>query len=137
MKKNLLYFRVQNRLIGQVLESGLILPHSIIETDRQCICMTRNVVYMSRSRPFVIVFDRDKIKQYHKIEPFCLSGYKVVNKILGFERWKDTISYESEERVYGGPISLGIAEWYGYLYSGCHDYRNPKLIHLNRLYLAK
>lgn len=136
MKKNFLYHRVQPKNVKKVLESGSIKPHELIEPELKCICMTRNVVLMSASRPFVVVFDRDKLKQKYKVKPFCLLGWKFVNKSSDFERWKSRFEYgfESEERVYGGEIPLSLAEYYGYLESGCYDYKNPEIIHSKRLF---
>lgn len=135
MKKNLLYHRVQRKNVKLILESQSIKPHEFIEVNRQCICMTRDVVYMSASRPFVIVFDRDKLKKFFKIEPFCLLGWKFINKSSDFDRWRTKREYgfESEERVYGGEIPLSLAEYYGELRVGRYDYNNPHLIHSKRL----
>ena len=139
MKRNLLYHRVQPKYVKSVLKSKSIKPHESIEPERKCICMTRNVVLMSHSRPFVVVFDRDKLKKFFKIEPFCLLGWKFVNNTSDLQRWMKNyeFGFESEERVYGGEIPLELSEYYGELPVGCYDYENPNKVHSHRLYATK
>lgn len=76
--------------------------------------------YISVSRPFV--FDRDKLKMFFKIKPFCLLGWMFINKSSDFDCWRTKREYgfESEERVYGGEIPLSLAEYYGELRVGCY-----------------
>lgn len=132
--KNLLYHRVQNKLIDQVLSSNSIKSHQDIEGNQ--ICMTRDVIFMSTSRPFVVVFDRDKLRKHFKVKPFCLLGWKFVNKTKDFDRWNKIFTYgfEKEERVFAKEIPLELAEYYGILKSGCFDYKKPTKVHSHRFF---
>lgn len=130
MKKNLLYHRVQPRLVQQVLESQSIKQHTLL--NPKCICMTRNVILMSRSRPFVVVFDRDILKQHYKVKPFCLLGWKFISNSTEYDRWKKRgyiFGFENEERVYGGDIPLSLAEYVGELPLGHFDYTNKERLY--------
>lgn len=131
---NLLYHRVHPKNLDAVLESNSIKAHKDIIGNQ--ICMTRNVVYMSASRPYVAVFDRDKLKKFFKVQPFCLLGWKFTNKTNDFERWKKMFSYgfESEERVIAKEIPLELAEYFGILEAGCFDYKHPTKVHSHRIF---
>lgn len=132
--KNLLYHRVHPKNLNAVLESNSIKSHKDIIGNQ--ICMTRNVVYMSASRPYVVVFDRDKLKKFFKVEPFCFLGWKFINKTNDFDRWKKRYSYgfESEERVIAKEIPLELAEYFGILEAGCFDYKNPNKVYSHRIF---
>ena len=125
--KNLLYHRVQPRLVESVLDSQSIKCHDKIEGTQ--ICVTRDVVYMSSSRPFVVIFDRDKLKKYFKVKPFCLLGWKYLNKTDDYDRWSKryTFGFENEERIIAEEIPLELAEYVGFLNAGCFDYKNASL----------
>lgn len=132
--KSLLYHRVQPKNVYKVLKSKSIKSHESIIDDQ--ICMTRNVLLMSETRPFVVVFDRDKLRERYKIVPFCFLGWKFVNKTSDFERWRKNYEYgfESEERILSKEIPLDLAEYVGFLECGCYDYKNPKHVHSERLF---
>ena len=125
MKKNLLYHRVNSKFLHKLLEDGKLKPSKTLDGEN-AVCLTRDVVYMSRSRPFVIVFDRDKLKKFYKVKPCCVIDKlkdKLPNVYERFEKRKQS-GFENEERIYN-EIPLHLAEWYGELNTGCFDYRKP------------
>ncbi len=133
--KNLLYHRVHPRYVQDVLKSNSIKCHTQIVGTQ--ICVTRNVVYMSASRPFVVVFDRDKLRKYFKVKPFCLLGWKFINQTDDFKRWIKVFKnygFENEERVIAKEIPLELAEYFGELNSGCYDYKKPNKVYCHRLF---
>lgn len=132
--KSLLYHRVHPRLVESVLDSQSIKCHDKIEGTQ--ICVTRDVIYMSSSRPFVVIFDRDKLKKYFKVKPFCLLGLKYLNKTDDYDRWSKlyTFGFENEERIIAEEIPLELAEYVGFLNAGCFDYKKPTRIHSRRLF---
>jgi hypothetical protein len=134
MKQSLLYHRVRPDLVDKLLDSGHIKQSAY---DNGAICMTRDVNYLAKQRPFVIIFDRDKLRRNFKVRPFCFLGWHFFNNQETYERWskKYTFGFEREERVYGGDIPLHLAEYVGYLDEGRYDYKQPKKQHLKIDYL--
>ena len=149
MKSNLLYHRVNPKMVKSLLSDGylrprLVHPHKGEFCDKEtydtnsAICFTRDVVYLSRSRPFVVIFDRDKLKKHFSIKPVCLRGLIEQNfsehyKVSVWQRLIPCYGFECEERVYSQKIPLELAEYVGELPVGHFDYRNPNKIHSKKL----
>lgn len=121
--KNLLYHRVNPRFIKKVLDDGFLKPnvsHPISLDVDECICFTRDYDYMKKSRPFVVIFDRDVLKYHYKVVPVCLKGLieQSNNEKYDIKKWSKILPYygfECEERVYNKVISLELAEYVGYI----------------------
>ena len=129
LKKNLLYHRVNPKFLNKLLDDGFVKPSKTLDGEN-AVCLTRDVIYMSRSRPFVIIFDREKLKKFYKVKPCCIIDKLKVILPDVHERFKKhkQSGFENEERVYD-EIPLHLAEWYGELSVGCFDYRKPDIIY--------
>jgi len=92
--KSLLYHNVRNlEILKSILKSGKILKDERLMDP--CVCLSRDSRYL-KDRGIQIVIERDKLRNYAKIKPFCYHGWKHVNKIPTKLKKVD----EFEERAY-------------------------------------
>ena len=127
---NLLFYRVNPKYINGIIELGYIPSHNKLG----CICLTRDINYLARSRPFVIAFDRQVLQNNNKITPFCLFGYY---KNLGdTSRFilNGKIGQESEERIYTDSLSLKLSIFQGNFTGNMIEF---KAINLQNRYMVK
>ena len=125
MKENLLYHRVNPRFVKELLESNVIKINKTLDGEK-AICFTRDVLLYSKSRPFVIIFDREELLRKYKVKPCCVIDKLKTTLPSAYSRFSKhrQSGFENEERIYKD-VSLDLALWYGYLPIGCYDYRNP------------
>ena len=125
MKNNLLYHRVNPKFVDKLLDSKVLRVNRTLDGE-QAICLTRDVLLYSKTRPFVIVFNREELLNHYQVKPCCVID-KVKEKLpdvyTRFSKHKEC-GFENEERVYKD-VPLSLALWYGYLPIGYYDYRNP------------
>lgn len=131
MKNSLLYHRVNPIFVNDVLDCGILRVSKTLDGEF-AVCLTRNVVYMSRSRPFVIVFDRCKLLNNFKVTPCCVISKLKENRPSVYNKFSKRYphGFESEERVYSD-LYLKDALWFGSLKVGCYDYRDNDLVFKN------
>jgi hypothetical protein len=96
--EDLLYHNVyRTKVLESILQSGKIIVDEKLEYPS--IALTRNKDYLSH-RGIQIVINRNRLKSYAKVKPFCFFGYLKVNNIPTKLKQID----EFEERCYSDII---------------------------------